>query len=107
MIPTKLDVFGLQFDVDTYPFLKECCENCVGGMYAICYNIFKNLLCMVAVRATELNDPILNVLMLRLNLYDLDDGGDSPNISKNPALRNEVIAQIKNEIEQSHKIQLQ
>ena len=107
MIPTKLDVFALQFDVDTPRFLKECCENCEGGMYGVCYNIFKNLLGMVSVRAIELNDPILNVLMLRLNLYDLDDGGDSPNISNNPELRNKVIAQIKNEIEQTHKIQLQ
>lgn len=107
MIPTKLDVFTMQFDVDTPRFLKECCENCEGGMYGVCYNIFKNLLGQVSVRAIELNDPILNVLMLRLNLYDLDDGGDGPNISNNPELKSKVIAQIKNEIEQSYKIQLQ
>ena len=76
-------------------------------MYGVCYNIFENLLGQVSVRAIELNDPILNVLMLRLNLYDLDDGGDGPNISNNPELKSKVIAQIKNEIEQSYKIQLQ
>lgn len=71
MIPTKLDVFSMQFDVNTPSFIKEACENCEGGMYAICWNIFRNLIAMVAKRATELNDPIMNVLMLRLNLYDV------------------------------------
>lgn len=71
MIPTKLNVFERQFDVDTPHFLKEAAENCNGGMYAVCWNIFRNLLAMVAERATELNDPIMNVLMLRLGLYDV------------------------------------
>jgi hypothetical protein len=43
---------------------------------------------MVAERATELNDPIMNVLMLRLNLYEV------PNEE-----RHKIIEQIKNEIE--------
>lgn len=71
MIPTKLNVFDTQFDINTPQFLKEACENCKGGVYAVCWNVFLNLLGMVAERATELNDPILNVLMLRLNLYDV------------------------------------
>ena len=101
MKKTKLDVFKMQFDVNTPQFLKEAAENCNGGMYAICWNIFRNLLAMVAVRASELNDPIMNVLMLRLNLYDLDVPNNeiSPNkkISNNPRLRHEVIEQIKKE----------
>ena len=71
MIPTKLDVFHRQFDVDTPSFLKEACECANGGMYSVCWNIFRNLLAMVAERSTELNDPIMNVLMLRLGLYDV------------------------------------
>lgn len=71
MIKTKLDVFSWQFDVNTPQFLKEACENCEGGMYAICWNVFRNLIGMVAERATELNDPIMNVLMIRLNLYEM------------------------------------
>ena len=43
---------------------------------------------MVAERATELNDPILNVLMIRLNLYEIP-----------PMERNKVIEQIKKSIE--------
>lgn len=73
--PTKLDVFNMgdkfNFDVNTPQFLKEACENSEKGMYAVCWNIFKNLLAQVAERATELNDPVLNTLMIRLNLYEI------------------------------------
>lgn len=75
VIPTKLDVFNmgdnLSFDVNTPQFIKEACENVNGGMYAVCRNIFKSLLAQVAERATELNDPVLNTLMIRLNLYEI------------------------------------
>ena len=75
VIPTKLNVFNignnLSFDVNTLQFLKEACEYVNGGMYAVCWNVFKNLLAQVAERATELNDPVLNTLMIRLNLYEI------------------------------------
>lgn len=71
MTPTKLNVFDRQFNVFTPSFLKEAAECCEGGMYGVCWNIFRNLLAMVAERATEINDPIMNVLMLRLGLYDV------------------------------------
>lgn len=75
VIPTKLDVFNMgnhfQFDVDTPRFLKEACENSRGGVYGVCWNIFKSLLAQVAERAIELNDPVLNALMIRLNLYEI------------------------------------
>lgn len=100
MIPTKLRVFDLQFDVDTPQFLKEAAENCEHGMYPICWLIFKNLLGQVAQRASELNDPIMNVLMLRLNLYDIDDGLDGRNISKDPHKRNQLIREIQKNIKQ-------
>lgn len=92
MIPTKLDVFSRQFDVNTPGFLKEAAENCNGGMYGVCWNIFRNLLGMVATRATELNDPIMNVLMLRLNLYEV------PNEE-----RYKLIRQIQKEVENEHR----
>lgn len=60
-----------QFDVNTPQFMKEACENCDGGMYAVCWNVFRELIAMVAQRATEINDPLLNILMLRLNLYEM------------------------------------
>lgn len=61
------------FDVNTPQFVKEAAENCEGGMYAICWNIFLRLLGQVAERAIELNDPVLNALMIRLNLYDVNN----------------------------------
>lgn len=91
MIPTKLDVFKTQFDVNTPQFMKECCENVTGGMYAICWNIFKDLITAVAERATELNDPILNVLMIRLNLYEI------PNEK-----RCKIIEEIRKEVEEKN-----
>ena len=103
IIPTKLNVFAMQFDVDTPQFIKEAAENCNGGIYAVCWNIFRNLLAEVSVRATELNDPILNVLMLRLNLYDLDDGSGR-NISKDPHARNEIIKKIEQQIKEQVSI---
>lgn len=95
IIPTKLDIFNmgerLNFDVNTPQFLKEACENCNGGMYATCWNVFRVLLAQVATRATELNDPILNVLMIRLNLYEL----------KNEE-RYQIIKQMKEIYEKKH-----
>lgn len=75
VIPTKLKVFNigdkLSFDVNTPQFIKEACENSRDGMYGVCWNIFRNLIAQVAERATELNDPVLNTLMIRLNLYEI------------------------------------
>ena len=70
MIPTKLKVFNTQFD----------------------WNVFRNLLARVAERATELNDPIMNVLMLRLNLYEVPNGE-----------RHKIIEQIKEDIENGNQ----
>lgn len=96
VIPTKLDVFNmgnnLSFDVNTPQSLKEACENVTGGMYAVCWNVFKNLLAQVAERATELNDPVLNTLMIRLNLYEI------PNKE-----RYKVIEQLKEMYDESVK----
>ena len=98
VIPTKLDVFNmgdkLSFDVNTPQFLKEACENSEKGMYAVCWNVFRNLLAQVAERATELNDPVLNTLMIRLNLYEI------PNKD-----RYKVIEQLKEMYDKSVKQQ--
>lgn len=88
IVPTKLDVFSMQFDVDTPRFLKEVIENSDCRMYGACWNIFRSLLVQVAQRATELNDPIMDVLMIRLNLYEVP-----------VEERHKIIEQIKKEIE--------
>ena len=96
IIPTKLDIFNigqkLTFDVNTPQFIKEASENCEHGIYAICWNIFRQRLCEVAERASELNDPILNVLMIRLNLYEIENKD-----------RYKIIKQMK-EIYESHNV---
>lgn len=77
VIPTKLqNVFNdengsMSFDVDTPKFIKEVCENSGSTMYDVCWNIFKGLLAKVAERATEIHDPVLDALMIRLNLYEI------------------------------------
>lgn len=73
VVKTKVDLSLWQFDVNTPDFLKEAALNCVNGMYVICYECFRKLLAQVADRATELNDPVMNVLMLRLNLYECEN----------------------------------
>lgn len=96
VIPTKLDVFNmsdkLTFDVNTPQFLKEACENTNEGVYAVCWNVFRNLLAQVAERATELNDPILNTLMIRLNLYEIPNNERYEMIKKMKVLYNESVS---------------
>lgn len=93
-VPTSLNIPIMSWDVDTPQFMKEACENNNGGMYAVCWNIFKNLIAMVATRATELNDPVMNVLMLKLNLYgDPKDGKPLKN-----SIRRKLIKQYTDEI---------
>lgn len=64
----------MQFRVDTVSLLKEIADAGIPrnmGVLKIPINIFKDLLADVAQRATEINDPRLNILMLRLALYEV------------------------------------
>lgn len=71
----------LDWKVNTPAFLKEIFDNYPG--HANCLkapaNIFKDLLTTVAIRASELNDPVLNALMCRLALYGCADPYDKEN----------------------------
>ena len=65
---------SLYFRVDTIGLLTEIADAGLErnmGVLKIPLNIFKNLLGEVAQRAIILNDPELNILMLRLALYDV------------------------------------
>lgn len=63
-----------QFNIDTCEFLNEI-VNCSlrenQGILKIPLNVFKNLLFQVAERAIEIDDPKMNILMLRLGLYEV------------------------------------
>lgn len=95
VIPTKLHVFNdgqtFTFDVNTPQFLKEACENSRDGMYGVCWNIFRDLIAQVAVRATELNDPVLSALMIRLNLYEIPNKERYKVIEKLKAIYNSSV----------------
>ena len=75
MTPTELKkVFDTEtkFHIDTPRFLKEVIECSGQRVFAPAWNIFKELLCCVAQRATELHDPVLDALMVKMSMYELD-----------------------------------
>lgn len=59
--------------VHTPALLKEVLRNPGAGILAQPMRIFGDLLGQVAARAIELDDPKLNILMMRLALYDQAD----------------------------------
>ena len=72
MIPTRLNVFHeWQFDCDVPRLMKEIIQCSGAKVYAPVWNIFTSLITQVAVRATEIHDPVLDALMIRMGLYDV------------------------------------
>ena len=74
----------LEFRVDTVKLLNEIVESALRenmGVLKMPINIFIGLLGKVAQRATELDDPKLNILMLNLTLYECDKM-EIPNLIK-------------------------
>lgn len=64
----------LEFRVDTPALLKEIADAGLianGGVLFIPLNTLRNYLLRVAQRASEINDPQLNILMLKMNLYEM------------------------------------
>jgi len=59
------------FDVHLPNLLNEVLSNQSAAILKIPIAITKDILALVAKRAIELDDPELNVLMLRLALYDV------------------------------------
>ena len=81
----------LKWSVDTPALLKEICDCSLprnSGLIGKSLNIFQSILAELAERAIELNDPKLNILMIRLNLYEL-----------NPYERAEIIERLQKESE--------
>lgn len=63
----------MEWKVHTVNLLEEILKNPSCFVMAKPINIFGKLLADVAERALILNDPELNILMLRLTLYDQGD----------------------------------
>lgn len=59
--------------VHTSNLLGEVLNNSTTGVLRLPLNILARLLGAVAIRASQLNDPELNKLMLRLTLYAIAD----------------------------------
>lgn len=66
-------VRGMNWKCHTPNLLEEVLKNPGTEMLRIPLSVFGGLLHSVAERASELNDPKLNLLMLRLTLYDAAD----------------------------------
>lgn len=62
----------LSWRADLPVLFKEISDNSKIGIYAPILAIVGRLLGCVAKRAIELDDPILNICMLKLKLYDVD-----------------------------------
>lgn len=64
---------SIMWKVHTPSLLNEVLNNKGAHVLAQPINIFANLLAAVAERAAELDDPKLNILMMRLTLYEQVD----------------------------------
>lgn len=65
---------------DLPAFLQECqlCTN--DNPYDVCWNLLRRLLTILTARAIEINDPVLNIIMLNLSLYEgshTSEGGNA------------------------------
>jgi len=67
-----MDDLGRYISVNTPDLIERVFDNPGSSILRIPFNTLKKLLCMVAQRAIELNDPELNILMLRLALYEVN-----------------------------------
>lgn len=68
----------VEWRVHTSNLLQEILTNHGTGVLTTPLQIFGSLLAEVAKRASELDDPALNILMLRLTLYDQGDPDKHP-----------------------------
>lgn len=68
-----MDDLGIYTSVNIKGLIERVFDNPGTSILKIPFNTFYNLLRMVAKRCSELNDPRLNELMLRLNMYDVSN----------------------------------
>lgn len=66
----------LHFDSNLPGLLEEVLNNQTCAILKIPINITRSLLSELAQLAIEIDDPRLHLMMIRLGLYDFNDGGD-------------------------------
>lgn len=79
--------------VDLPRLLKEICECSKSTSYPVTFTILTRVLGILAERAIEINDPALNIIMLRLGLYE---GAHDKNVG-------EVISRLRKLINDNKK----
>lgn len=75
MVKTKKDIYDYVMNdnvwkCDLPQFLTECQQCTNGSAYDIIWNLLRRILVILSERAIELDDPVLNIIMLNLSLYD-------------------------------------
>lgn len=86
------EIIGLGFRVHTANLLQDIVANQIGhsaGVLQIPLNQFQRWISILAERATELNDPELNIICLSMGLYEIDP--------------KDVCKAIENQIEEMNK----
>lgn len=66
---------NLYFRIDSVQLLTEIADAGLSrnmGVLKVPLNIFRDYLGQVAQRASELDDPKLNIIMLKMGLYEVD-----------------------------------
>lgn len=84
----------MSWKCDLPTFLKECQLCSEGNAYDVCWNLLRRILVILSERAIELNDPVLNIIMLNLSLYE---GSHDKNVG-------EVIAKLREQIKGNVKV---
>ena len=69
--------------IDLPAYLKEIAENSRNTPYPVTFTILTSILEILAVRAIEIDDPALNIIMMNLGLYEgVHDKNAGENIAK-------------------------
>lgn len=79
------------FHIHTPKFLTEVVENSRQRMYKPAWDIFFDGLRMIAQRATELHDPVLDAIMLCMTMYEFDNKDYTSLIAKCEEIYNQNI----------------
>ena len=64
----------MSWKCDLPAFLKECQLCSEGNAYDVCWNLLRRILVILTERCIEINDPVLNIIMLNLSLYEGSHG---------------------------------
>lgn len=102
---TFIEQHGARWIVHTPNMLKEVLTNNQAKIFSIPFNVFGKILNNVGVRASQLNDPVLNDLMCQLTIYSIADP-ESPDYNQEALqeIRLQAIEQLEKERKEKRTI---